>query len=188
MDKSRALYDKLSANKLYTKSYDEFVNQFGSQEGQNKLYNALSSQKLYTKSQDEFSNQFWSNAPAIPEVKKKDATELSGATDSTDSISRFLGNIQDIFSSNTPVKFQTGLNTFDTSKYLKENNLPETQYGISEEEKQKRKRLDDYYNSEAFLPTWANPLAHHGFGINSLAKTLGAGGLVVAAGMDGIGM
>ena len=133
-------------------------------------------------------DSFNPSTPVVAEVKKKDVTDLSGATDSSDSSSSFLGNIQDIFSSNTPVKFQTGLNTFDTSKYLKENNLPETQYGISEEEKQKRKRLDDYYNSEAFLPTWANPLAHHGFGINSLAKTLGAGGLTVASAMDGIGM
>ena len=61
-------------------------------------------------------------------------------------------------------------------------------YGITEEERQKRKRLDDYYNSEAFLPSWANPLAHDGYGANMLAKTLGAGGLVVAAGMDGIGV
>jgi hypothetical protein len=82
MDKSKALYDKLNEGKLYTKSYDEFVNQFGTPEGQKKLYNALSSQKLYTKSQDDFSNQFWSNAPIAEEVKKKDVTELSGTTDS----------------------------------------------------------------------------------------------------------
>jgi hypothetical protein len=82
MDKSKALYDKLNEGKLYTKSYDEFVNQFGTPEGQKKLYNALSSQKLYTKSQDDFSNQFWSNAPVAEEVKKKDVTELSGTTDS----------------------------------------------------------------------------------------------------------
>ena len=70
MDRSRVLYDELNSNKLYTKSYDEFVKQFGTPDGQKRLYNELSSNKLYTKSQEDFSNQFWSNA-TTPEIKKK---------------------------------------------------------------------------------------------------------------------
>lgn len=65
MDNGKTLYNKLSAEKLYTKSYNEFIDQFGTPEGQKELYNALSSQKLYTKSQDEFVSQFWSDKKKI---------------------------------------------------------------------------------------------------------------------------
>jgi hypothetical protein len=67
MDNGKRLYDQLSKDKLYTKSYDEFVNQFGSPDGQKRLYNTLKEQNLYTKSEQEFVGQFWS--------KKKDQTQ-----------------------------------------------------------------------------------------------------------------
>lgn len=67
MDNGKRLYDQLSKEKLYTKSYDEFVGQFGSADGQKRLYNALKEQNLYTKSEQEFVGQFWS--------KKKDQTQ-----------------------------------------------------------------------------------------------------------------
>lgn len=60
MDNNKILYDKLSSQKLYTKSYDEFVNQFESPEAKRELYNALKEQNLYTKSEQEFVGQFWS--------------------------------------------------------------------------------------------------------------------------------
>lgn len=65
MDNGKSLYKQLSSDKLYTKSYDEFVKQYGNPEGQKELFNKLSSDDLYTKSEEEFINQYW--AP----VKKK---------------------------------------------------------------------------------------------------------------------
>ena len=69
MDKLQALYDKLSSDGLYTKSFDEFVTQFSEPSSQQALHEKLSSDGLYTKSYEEFQNQFFS------EVKKKDQPE-----------------------------------------------------------------------------------------------------------------
>jgi len=66
MDKLQALYNKLSSDGLYTKSFDEFVTQFSEPSSQQALHEKLSSDGLYTKSYEEFQNQFFS------EVKKKD--------------------------------------------------------------------------------------------------------------------
>ena len=66
MDKLQALYNKLSSDGLYTKSFDEFVAQFSEPSSQQALHEKLSSDGLYTKSYEEFQNQFFS------EVKKKD--------------------------------------------------------------------------------------------------------------------
>lgn len=68
MDNGKSLYNQLSSDKLYTKSYDDFVKQYGNPEGQKELYNKLSSDNLYTKSEEDFVNQYW--AP----VKKKEPT------------------------------------------------------------------------------------------------------------------
>lgn len=69
MDKLQALYDKLSSDGLYTKSFDEFVAQFSDPSSQEALHDKLSSDGLYTKPYEEFQNQFFS------EVKKKDQPE-----------------------------------------------------------------------------------------------------------------
>jgi hypothetical protein len=61
-------------------------------------------------------------------------------------------------------------------------------YTISEEEKAKRKELDDYYKSEAFLPKEINPFNYDVFGINSLPKLLGAGVFRAGQAMDGIAL
>ena len=66
MDNGKSLYKQLSSDKLYTKSYDEFVKQYGNPEGQKELFNKLSADNLYSKSEADFVNQYW--AP----VKKKD--------------------------------------------------------------------------------------------------------------------
>ena len=68
MDNGKSLYKQLSSDKLYTKSYDDFVKQYGNPDGQKELYNKLSSDNLYTKSEEDFVNQYW--AP----VKKKEPT------------------------------------------------------------------------------------------------------------------
>ena len=73
MDNLQALYNKLSVDGLYTKSFNDFVDQFSSEEAQMELYNNLNNDGLYTKTVDDFKGEFF------PEVKKKDPTELSSS-------------------------------------------------------------------------------------------------------------
>ena len=56
---ARKLYDQLNKSQLYTKSFDEFQQQFSKPEMIDKLYQNLNGAKLYTKSKDEFYNQFF---------------------------------------------------------------------------------------------------------------------------------
>ena len=60
----KKLYNALSEQGKYTKSFEDFQTQFGSKEGQEKLYGALERSGDYTKSFEDFSSQFFSGAPA----------------------------------------------------------------------------------------------------------------------------
>ena len=53
------LYEALYGSGQYTKTFNDFQNQFSSQEGQEKLYGALKSSGDYTKSFNDFSGQFF---------------------------------------------------------------------------------------------------------------------------------
>ena len=55
----KKLYEELHKAEYYTKSEDEFYQQFGTPEGQQKLYKALDEAGYYTKSIDEFKKQFF---------------------------------------------------------------------------------------------------------------------------------
>jgi len=71
-DKTKLLYDKLSEQGLYTKSFDEFTTQFSDPSKRELLHSALGKQGLYTKTFDEFNAQFF------PVEKKKDTSESDG--------------------------------------------------------------------------------------------------------------
>lgn len=53
------LYDFLNSQELYTKSLEEFKDQFSDPEKQSILYDRLSSNGLYDKSEEEFTSQFF---------------------------------------------------------------------------------------------------------------------------------
>ena len=55
------LYETLYNAGKYTKSFDEFVNQFSSDQAQNSLYGVLNKAGHYTKSEQEFKQQFFSD-------------------------------------------------------------------------------------------------------------------------------
>lgn len=74
MDKSRILYDNLVADKLYTKSYEEFMSDYGTPDGQAELHSMMYEDKLYSKSLDDFRTQFFSISEP---VKKKEASAPS---------------------------------------------------------------------------------------------------------------
>ena len=72
------LYNALSEQGKYTKSFEDFQTQFGSKEGQEKLYGALESSGDYTKSFEDFSSQFFSGEPA----KTNDSASADPAAES----------------------------------------------------------------------------------------------------------
>lgn len=64
---ARKLYDQLNKSQLYTKSFEEFQQQFSKPESIDKLYQNLNGAKLYTKSKDDFYGQFFQEQKAPPE-------------------------------------------------------------------------------------------------------------------------
>lgn len=66
MDKLEKLYNKLKADGLYTKSFDDFVEQFSSPEKQKLLYDNLFDDGLYTKTLEDFQEQFFSDLKKRP--------------------------------------------------------------------------------------------------------------------------
>jgi len=49
MEDKRKLYDGLVSKGLYTKSYEEFVAKYSSEENISKMYNSLFKKGMYTK-------------------------------------------------------------------------------------------------------------------------------------------
>lgn len=64
-DPKKALYNKMVADKLYSKSYEDFTAQFATPEKVEKLHSYLTEKGKYDKSGDAFNAQFF------PDVKKK---------------------------------------------------------------------------------------------------------------------
>ena len=54
----KILYNNLFSNKLYSKSYDDFLEQYDNEEGVKKLHNKLSQNSLYSKDFDAFKEQY----------------------------------------------------------------------------------------------------------------------------------
>lgn len=68
------LYDFLNSQELYTKSLEEFKDQFSTPEKQSILYERLSSNGLYDKSEEEFTNQFFGAEKKNP-IETEDVIE-----------------------------------------------------------------------------------------------------------------
>lgn len=64
---ARKLYDQLNKSQLYTKSFEDFQQQFSKPEAIDKLYQNLNGAKLYTKSKDDFYTQFFQQSKPAPE-------------------------------------------------------------------------------------------------------------------------
>lgn len=72
-DPKKALYNKMVADKLYSKSYDEFTTQFSTPDKVDKLHSFLTAKGKYDKSGADFNNQFF------PDVKKKDLSPAASS-------------------------------------------------------------------------------------------------------------
>ena len=80
----KILYNNLFSDKLYTKSYDDFVKQFEEEGAAQKLYNNLQQDGLYTQDFDSFKAQFKLGKQNGP-VQENTAIAGSVNTSSTDS-------------------------------------------------------------------------------------------------------
>ena len=104
------LYEALYGSGQYTKTFNDFQNQFSSQEGQEKLYGALKSSGDYTKSFNDFSGQFFGapvkindSASADPAVESNSDTGSKSESGSSESqnkteggfFSQFIGSLID---------------------------------------------------------------------------------------------
>ncbi len=67
---SKKLYNGLIEEKLYSKSYDDFLKQYSTPESRKKLHSGLVEEQLYSKGEADFEAQYF---PA--EVKKKEPTQ-----------------------------------------------------------------------------------------------------------------
>jgi hypothetical protein len=74
MDKLKKLYDVLSRDGYYSKSFEEFQKQFQDASYQDKVYEVVSRDKLFTKSKDDFLKQYAVGPakPIIEPLKKKE--------------------------------------------------------------------------------------------------------------------
>lgn len=70
MPGTKELYDQLYSDQLYTDSYQNFVNKYGSEQGQIELYNKLYSDQLYTNDLNSFKFKYFSD------LKKKETGAL----------------------------------------------------------------------------------------------------------------
>ena len=57
----KQLWNKLKDEKLYTKSFKDFIEQFNSEKSIKALYNALISKKIYTQSYDKFKLKYFNS-------------------------------------------------------------------------------------------------------------------------------
>jgi len=99
------LFNALSEQGKYTKSFEDFQTQFGSTEGQEKLYGALKESGDYTKSFDNFSNQFFIAEP----VKTNDSASADPAVES---VNVDMGSNLENGSSELPNEKNTWLENF----------------------------------------------------------------------------
>lgn len=88
---SKKLYNGLIEEKLYTKSYDEFVKQYSTPESRKKLYTGLVEEKLYSKGENDFVNQYF------PEpVKKKVGSNVSPPVSGNGSSTTLKPSLKDL--------------------------------------------------------------------------------------------
>ena len=74
MDELEKLYNVLSRDGYYTKSFDDFKSQYKDEKYRDKVYDIVSRDGLYTKSKDEFQNKYTVNieTPELVEVEETD--------------------------------------------------------------------------------------------------------------------
>lgn len=77
IDPKRKLFDALSNEKYYTKSYEDFDKQFSTPESVGKLYSALNKEGYYTKTQKDFEGTFFPKSNEVSTQGSKNTSKTS---------------------------------------------------------------------------------------------------------------
>jgi len=77
MEDKRKLYDGLVSKGLYTKSYEEFVAKYSSEENISKMYNSLFKKGMYTKDRESFDSKYFSDLKKKEETVSPEPTQVS---------------------------------------------------------------------------------------------------------------
>ena len=93
-DSTYKLWQGLSDKKLYTKSYQDFQNQFNTEKAIGGLFDALSASKLYTKTKEDFTNQFFVTKDTIASTPTKTEQKPVKQEEPYNFEKTFLGNIK----------------------------------------------------------------------------------------------
>lgn len=83
MDELKKLYDVLTRDGYYTKSFEDFQKQFQDTSYQDKVYSAISRDGLFTKSKDEFLGKYLKKKDDTMVLPSADGLSGSSITDST---------------------------------------------------------------------------------------------------------
>ena len=69
------LWSNLKQKGLYTKSYNDFVDQFSDADSQTQLHGALVAQNLYNRNSNDFANQFFKSENSYKYIKHRKVTD-----------------------------------------------------------------------------------------------------------------
>jgi len=61
MNDKRKLYNTLIDKKLYSKSYEEFIEKYSNKEAVSNMYKVVFDKKLYSKEEDSFYDKYFSD-------------------------------------------------------------------------------------------------------------------------------
>ena len=141
MDKLKTLFDVLTRDGYYTKSFEEFQTQFQDSSYKDKVFNVVSRDGLFTKSKDDFLNMY--QVTEVEPVKKKEVTESISETGSSDSFEPLEGD---------ELIAPEGVADIDEIDTRGESPLSSQDFQVQDERQQASQQVDDTQLQQAPVP------------------------------------
>ena len=155
---SEKLYNFLSEQGDYTKSYEDFQTQFANQDSIQNLHNFMSEKGDYTKSLDDFNTQFFAESSDPPKSWKEVGKNILFGSDQKESFTPVLGGVD----------FRKGFDNITT--FFDEVLKPEEEKGL-EEIKETDREQPLYFARKALLEKkWGSILGNDSWAIDGLAE------------------
>ena len=131
----RKLYDVLSTEQLYTKSFDEFKTKYSTEEEVSKMFNVISERQLYTKDLNSFKSQYFPNLGKQTEVSGQGSVGTSQTSGQQSSSSAEpSSDVSEMGSGVSPYTAQADLDTLlssDPTRQVRGNVNLQGERGIS---------------------------------------------------------
>ena len=144
MDKLKTLFDVLTRDGYYTKSFEEFQTQFQDSSYKDKVFNVVSRDGLFTKSKDDFLNMY--QVTEVEPVKKKEVTESISETGSSDSFEPLEGD---------ELIAAEGVADIDEIDTRGESPLSSQDFQVQDERQQAAQQVDNTQLQQAPVPVTA---------------------------------